>query len=126
MKKFLFFLFFCLGFNSIISAQSTFGVSAESRHMVTCVITNMLYFSLEANENTDVSAQRQLIVNSNIPMNISVKETSTETFYTYIPALPEESHGPSITQIRAVTRVNYFTDHDTHYATSLLYTAAPM
>ena len=126
MKKILFCLFLSFGFHSVIAAQSTAGVSAESRHFVTCVISNMLYFSLETNDNEDVSAQRQLIVNSNIPMNISVKETSAETFYTYIPSLPVEAHGPSISQIRNVMRVSYFTDHEIYYATSLLYTAAPM
>ena len=125
MKKILFSLFLLLGVHLSSSAQVSVGASSEVRHFVSLEINNLLYFSLEANDNTDVSAQRQLIVNSNLPMNITVKEMTNETFYTYIPQM-QESSGPAITQMRSVFKVKYFTDHEVYYAASLLYTAAPM
>jgi hypothetical protein len=37
-----------------------------------------------------------------------------------------ESHGPAISQLLSVKNVHYYTDGNTFYATSLLYTAAAM
>jgi hypothetical protein len=102
------------------------GASSQTSHFISLTLSNMLYFSLEANGNSDVSAKRQLIVNSNIPMNISVKEITTESFVTYIPEIPEESHGPSITQIRSALKVNYYSDRVPYFTTKFLYTAAPI
>jgi hypothetical protein len=126
MKKVISLLFVLSAFHMGASAQ-TRGTSAQTSHFVSCMVSNMLYFSLESNDKSDVNAIKELIVNSGIPMTISVKETTTEPSFSYVPDLPmAESHGPAISQLLSVKNVHYYTDGNTFYATSLLYTAAAM
>ncbi|MCW3073755.1 MAG: hypothetical protein JWP69_824 [Flaviaesturariibacter sp.] len=103
---------------------------SNGRHFVSLVLGNVLYFSLEDNDNTGVSAQKQLVINSNIPFNVVINENYTETVsYGFIPDshLIEETHGPAVSQLTSVKRIKYFRDSDkVRFLTSLLYTAAPL
>lgn len=126
MKKIFALLFILTTFYMGASAQ-TRGATIQTSHYVSCVVNSMLYFSLESNDKSDVNAVKELIVNSSTPMTITVRETNSDPTFSYIPVLPdEESHGPSISQVIAVKNLHYFTDGNTFYATSLLYTAAAM
>jgi hypothetical protein len=126
MKKIFALLFILTAFHMGVSAQ-TRGATTQTAHYVSCVVNSMLYFSLESNDKSDVNAVKELIVNSSTPMTITVKETSADPTFSYVPDLPaEESHGPSISQLIAVKNLHYFTDGNIFYATSLLYTAAAM
>jgi hypothetical protein len=126
MKKILIFSFIVLVFHMSANAQMK-GLSAQASHSVSCSISNLLYFSLESNDKSDVNAARELVVNSSIPMTITVKEISSEVQQTYIPNIPyEETRGPAISQMIDVRNIRYYTDGNPFYATSLLYTAAPI
>jgi hypothetical protein len=125
MKQILFTYFMLAVFHMSASAQ-TRGLSAQTSHTVSFSMSNMLYFSLESNDKSDVNAARELIVNSSVPMTITVKEISSEVQITYIPAIPAEEKGPNISQMIDVRNIRYYTDGNQFYSSSLLYTAAPV
>lgn len=137
MKQLLLILFFVLGVSyasysqqtAVKGEKATTASPSEARHFVTLVIGNILYFSLEDNPNSSVSAQKQLIVNSNIPFNVVVNENYSEPSFSYIPNadLADEEHGPAVSQLTSVKRIKYFRDCDgVRLLTALLYTAAPL
>jgi hypothetical protein len=129
-----------LSFTLLASAQSQQNVvnvnksavkaPSNASHFVSLTLGNVLYFSLENNDNTDVSAQKQLVINSNVQFNVVVTENYSENVsFGFVPVsqLIEEASGPAISQVTSVKRIKYFRDSDkVRFLTGLLYTAAPL
>lgn len=103
--------------------------STNAKHFVSCYIENVLYFSLEDNPEPSTGGERKLVINSNIPFNITVNESYQQLSYSYMNdlTLPDEKgKGPSVAQITAVKKIEYFRDVTYKSLTSLLYTAAAL
>lgn len=122
MKKKSLFISFLLTACVVVQAQK----KGEVTHPVTCIIHDFMSLSLQTN-SSDVSQQKQLVINSNFPFNIVVDEKYEGPSFSYAPNFfnPDEvAHGPAVSQLTSIKKLRYFRYIEEYKYITLLYTAA--